>query len=77
MLLFDDPFAFNLLDYANDTSCPLCRRGELIIPQDFLRRIFSAGAEHAAAGVAGCAAQVQAADGRAVIGPAGDGAEAE
>ena len=48
-----------------------------IIAEDFFSRVFAAGAEDAAAGVAGGAAQVQAADRRAVVGPAGDGAEAE
>ena len=52
-------------------------RGELNIAEDFFGRVFAAGAEHAAAGVAGGAAQVQAADRRAMVGPAGDGAEAE
>ena len=57
--------------------CSLCLCGELIVSQDFFGRVFAAGAQHAAAGVAGRAAQVQAADRRAMVGPAGDGAEAE
>src|SRR4051794_19740895 len=51
--------------------------GFLNISQDFFRGVLSAGAEDSAAGVAGGAAQVKAANRRSVVGPAGDWAEAE
>jgi len=47
----------------------------LTVAKYFLRRITAAGPQHAAAGMRGGAAEVEAADGSAVVGPAGDGAE--
>ena len=44
----------------------------LSISQDFFGRIAAAGAEDAAAGMAGGAAEIEAADGRAMVGPAGN-----
>ena len=49
----------------------------LQVAEDLLGRVFAAGAEHAAAGVARRAAKIQALNRRAMVGPAGDGAEAE
>src|SRR5262245_56185936 len=46
--------------------------GRSSISKDFFRRVPSASAENASARVAGSAAQIKAADGRAVVGPAGD-----
>ena len=63
--------------FSSVLSVALCLCGESNVAQDFFGRVFAAGAEDAAAGVAGGAAQVQAADRRAMVGPAGDGAEAE
>ena len=61
-----------LLHYSSFLCALRVLCGESVISQDFFGGVFATGAEDAAAGVAGRAAQVQASNRRAVIGPAGD-----